>query len=109
MTGAIILTVLAVVASAGDAWTTSRVRQIGIDTGHDWKEGNPVARFLFRLLGFRPYLLKALLFVPLSTYAALYGFEFYAVVQALWLGTGAFATGWNYQIYKRRKEKWAPE
>ena len=66
MIGAIILTVLAIVASIGDAYTTSLVRKIGIDTGHDWKEGNPVARFLFRLLGFRPYLLKALVMVPLG-------------------------------------------
>lgn len=104
---AILLTILAVIASFGDAYTTSLVRKIGIDTGHGWKEGNPAARFLFRLIGFRPYLLKALLFVPTGVYGALLGFEYYAVVMALWLGTGAFATGWNYQIYKRRLEKWA--
>ncbi len=100
---AIILTVLAVAASFGDAYTTSLVRTLGIDTGHGWKEGNPVARFLFRLIGYRPYLLKAMLLVPTGIYAALLGFGYYAVVMALWLGTGAFATGWNYQIYKRRK------
>ena len=85
---AFILTALTVLATVGDAYTTSVVRQIGIDTGHTWKEGNIAARFLFRILRFRPYLLKPLIFAFLGVPAAPAGPDIYAVTMALWIATG---------------------
>ncbi len=98
--GALIFTMLAIVASIGDAMTTKAGLELGA------KEKNPVAAFIFRITGNRPYLFKFAFIIPLMIVSYLYfPLPFYIVVAFLVFVTGSYATAHNTGVIERIRRK----
>lgn len=98
--GALIFTALAIAASIGDAMTTKEGLELGA------KEKNPVAAFIFRITGNRPYLFKFAIIIPLMIAAYFYFSPgLYAVVAFLVFVTGAYATMHNTGVIQRIRRK----
>jgi hypothetical protein len=99
---ALIFTALAIVASIGDAMTTKEGLELGA------KEKNPIAAFIFRITGNRPYLFKFAIIIPLMVFAYLrFSIGLYCVVAFLVFATGGYAiannTGVIQRIIRRKK------
>lgn len=98
--GAILFTILAVVANVGDVLTTQRGLALGA------KESNPIAKWLFKVVGFySAWWLKGLLVIALIFVYRNFSLEVYIVVCFVMAATGSFAMANNNGVIIRALRK----